>query len=71
MVNLIRLTKSDCKHEWVIAASTDLSFQIAPDDVDGEGTWVVNGRYSPGVCNLCKERKQFLNSPPAFKGISL
>lgn len=57
----IRLTKSKCKHEWDIEESTKEHFVLAPNDVDGEGTWQMNGSYSPGVCRKCQERKMFAN----------
>ena len=71
MVDLIRLTKSDCTHEWIIEASTDLSFQLAPNVIDGEGTWKMNGYSSPGVCRKCQERKWFVNSTPTSTGLNI
>ena len=64
MVDLIRLTKSDCTHEWIIEASTDLSFQLAPNDIDGEGSWKPLGSRSPGKCRNCGESRMFSNATP-------
>ncbi len=69
MPELIRLTKSKCNHHWDIEPSTDYSFQLAPNDIDGEGTWKMNGYSSPGVCRKCKERKWFVNSTPTSTGL--
>lgn len=66
----IRLTKSKCKHVWVIEASTAIRFKLAPNDVDGEGTWQINGATSPGVCSVCQETREFRNSAPTHTGLT-
>ena len=64
MTQAIRLTKSNCTHYWDIEPAHKVVFRLAPNDVDGEGSWKPHGSRSPGKCRNCGETRLFSNSTP-------
>ena len=60
----ILLTRSNCVHHWDIEPAHKVVFKLAPNDIDGEGSWKPLGSRSPGKCRNCGESRMFSNATP-------